>query len=156
LLKRRLAVAERVIVRQNSHFETEILAQDPHVPDDPHMHPVAHVHQLTPYGMMLAGLAACTAIVLHTYAQYHDVDLDEVELRVEYDRVFADDCRDCEGIEEYKEKIEEEIVLTGDLTPEERRRLLVISRQCPIHKILSHGIGVTSRLEEGPEPSETA
>jgi len=147
-------MAEKVVVRQNSSFETEILALDPHVPDDDQFHPVVHVHQLTPYGMMLTGLAACTAIVLHTYAQYHGVDLDEVELRAEYDRVFQDDCQDCEEIEEYKEQIEEEIVLTGDLTPEERRRLMVISRQCPIHKILSHGIEVTSHLADSSEPSE--
>ena len=147
-------MAEKVIVRQNSSFETEILALDPHVPEDDQFHSVVHAHQLTPYGMMLTGLAACTGIVLHTYAQYHGVDLDEVELRAEYDRVFRDDCRDCEEIEEYKEQIEEEIVLTGDLTPEERRRLMVISRQCPIHKILSHGIEVASHLADSPEPSE--
>jgi len=149
-------MAERVIVRQNRMFETEILAADPHVPDSDHLHPVEHVHQLTPYGMLLAGLAACTAIVLHTYARYHDVALDEVELRAQYDRVFAEDCENCEGIEEYKEQIEEEIALTGDLTPQERSRLLVISRQCPIHKMISHGIEVQSHLAEGPSPDETA
>jgi len=149
-------MAERVIVRQNRMFETEILAADPHVPDSDHLHPVEYVHQLTPYGMLLVGLAACTAIVLHTYAQYHDVALDEVELRAQYDRVFAEDCENCEGIEEYKEQIEEEIVLTGDLTPQERSRLLVISRQCPIHKMVSHGIEVKSHLAEGPTPDEAA
>ena len=148
-------MAEKVIVRQNSQFETEFLALDPHNPDDPHFHPVVHVHELTPYGMMLAGLAACTAIVLHTYAQYHNVDLDEVELRAEYDRVFKDDCRDCEEIERYSEQIDEEIVLIGDLTPEERRRLMVISRQCPIHKMLAHGIEVNSRqAEETPASAD--
>jgi uncharacterized OsmC-like protein len=149
-------MAERVIVRQNSEFETEILALDPHVPDAHHFHPVEHVQQLTPYGMLLAGLASCTAIVLHTYAQHHGVDLREVELDVQYDRVFADDCENCEGIEEYKEQIEEEIVLTGNLTPEERRRLYMVSRHCPIHKMLSQGIEVNSRLEEDSGASETA
>ena len=146
-------MAERVIVRQNSAFETEFLALDPHDPDAHDFHPVEHIHQLTPYGMLLAGLAGCTAIVLHTYAQHHGVDLQEVELHVQYDRVFADDCENCEGIEEYREQIEEQIVLTGDLTPEERRRLLIISRQCPIHKMLSHGIEVNSRLAEDAEPN---
>lgn len=149
-------MAERVIVRQNRMFETEILAADPHVPQAEHFHPVEHIHQLTPYGMLLAGLAACTAIVLHTYAQYHDVTLDEVELRAQYDRVFAEDCEQCETIEEYKEQIEEEIVLVGDLTAQERSKLLVISRQCPIHKMLSHGIEVKSHLVEERAPDEAA
>jgi uncharacterized OsmC-like protein len=149
-------MAETVIVRQNRAFETEILAADPHDPHAEHFHPVEYLHQLTPYGMLLAGLAACTAIVLHTYAQYHDVALDEVELRAQYDRVFAEDCKHCEGIEEYEEQIEEEIALIGDLTTQERSKLLVISRQCPIHKILSHGIEVRSHLAEEPTPDEAA
>jgi uncharacterized OsmC-like protein len=142
-------MGERVIVRQDSEFETEILALDPHDPDAHEFQPVVHVHQLTPYGLLLAGLGACTAIVLHTYAQYHDVALDEVELHLTYDRVFADDCKECEGIEEYKEQIDEEISLTGSLTAEERERLHLVSRHCPIHKMLVHGIEVQSRLAQG-------
>jgi uncharacterized OsmC-like protein len=141
-------MAERVVVRQNRAFEIEILAADPNDPHAEHLHPVAHIHQLTPYGMLLAGLAACTAIVLHTYAQYHDVPLEEVEIHLEYDRVFADDCAECEGIEEYKEQIAMGIALFGELTPEERRRLFVISKHCPIHKMLAHGIEVVSHPVE--------
>jgi len=139
-------MGEKVIVRQNSRFETEILALDPHDPDAHHFYPVGDVRQLTPYGMLLAGLGSCTAVVLHTYAQHHTVDLREVELRLQYDRVFADDCKDCEGIEEYREQIEVEIVLSGELVPQERKRLLRVSRHCPIHKILKQGIEVQSRL----------
>lgn len=141
-------MGEKVIVRQNSRFETEIQALDSHDPDAHHFYPVGDVRQLTPYGMLLAGLGSCTAIVLHTYAQHHSVDLREVELRLQYDRVFADDCKDCEGIEEYKEQIAEEIALTGDLTPQDRKRLLAVSKHCPIHKMLTGGIEVQSRLTE--------
>jgi len=141
-------MGEKVIVRQNSRFETEILALDPHDPDAHHFYPVGDVRQLTPYGMLLAGLGSCTSIVLHTYAQHHGVDLQEVELRLQYDRIFADDCEDCEGIEEYREQIEAEIVLSGELAPQERKRLLRVSRHCPIHKILKQGIEVQSRLAE--------
>jgi len=141
-------MAEKVTVRQNSQFEIEILAQDPHNPDDQVLHPVGDVRQLTPYGMLLTSLGSCTAIVMHTYAQYHDVPLSEVELLLEYDRIFADDCKDCAGIEEYKEQITMNIVVFGDLTPEERQKLFVISKRCPIHKMLAHGIEVESRLVE--------
>ena len=139
-------MGEKVIVRQNSQFETEILALDPHDPDAHHFYPVGDVRQLTPYGMLLAGLGSCTAVILHTYAQHHSVDLREVELRLRYDRVFADDCKDCEEIEEYREQIEAEIALSGELAPQERKRLLRVSRHCPIHKILKQGIEVQSRL----------
>jgi putative redox protein len=141
-------MGEEVIVRQNDKFETEILALDPHDPDGTEFRSVEHMHQLTPYGMLLASLGSCTAIVMHTYAQYHDVDLHEVELHLQYDRIFAEDCEDCEHIHEYKEQIEEGITVLGDLTPEERKRLFAVSKHCPIHKILAHGIEVQSHLVE--------
>jgi uncharacterized OsmC-like protein len=140
-------LAESVIVRQNSSFEIEILAQDPHNPQDDQFHPVDALYHLTPYGMLLSGLGSCTAIVLHTYAQHHDVNLDEVELRLTYDRVFADDCVECEDIQEYREQIDEQVVLTGDLTPQDRRKLFSVSKHCPIHRMLLQGIEVRSHLE---------
>ncbi|MGB9776194.1 MAG: OsmC family protein [Anaerolineae bacterium] len=141
-------MSEQIIVRQNREFLTEILAPDPHHPEDPQVYPVEHIYHLTPYGMLLASLATCTAIVLHTYAQNHGVALEEVELRLGYERVFADDCRDCEAIDEYREQIVEEIVLKGNLSPQERQRLLIVSRHCPVHKMLHQGIEVVSRLAE--------
>ncbi len=141
-------MGERVIVRQNSEFETQILSRDPHAPDDPQFHPVEEVHHLTPYGMMLSGLGSCTAIVLHTYAQHHGLALQEVELDLTYDRIFADDCEQCEGIDEYQEQIVEKIRLVGDLTAADRRRLLMVSKHCPIHKIITQGITVQSSLVE--------
>ena len=147
-------MGEKVIVRQNAHFETEILALDPHDPDASEFQPVGHLHQLTPYGMLLASLGSCTAIVLHTYAQHHGVHLHDVELRLEYDRVYADDCADCEAINEYREQIEEEIALIGELTVDDKERLFRVSRQCPIHKMLINGIQVHSRLAEDASAEE--
>ena len=72
-------MGEHVVVRQNYQFETEILAADPHTPESDQLESVAHVFQLTPYGMLLAGLGACTAVVLNTYAEYHGVGLEQVE-----------------------------------------------------------------------------
>lgn len=141
-------MGERVIVRQNKEFEIEILAAPPDDLDGGPMHPVDDVRHLTPYGMLLAGLGSCTSIVLHTYAQYHDVRLDEVEMRLVYDRVYAEDCKECEQDDEFREQIELEIALSGDLSSEERKHLFVVSRHCPIHKMLSHGITVAARLAD--------
>lgn len=141
-------MGERVVIRQNHLFETEILATDPHDPESDELEQVEQLFDLTPYGMLLAGLGACTAIVLNTYAEHHGVKLDEVELRLTYDRVFDEDCETCQDEGEYSESIAEAVVLTGDLTPEERTKLLAISRQCPIHRMLKDGIEVISRLEE--------
>jgi putative redox protein len=85
---------------------------------------------------------------MHTYAQHHGVNLQEVELQLTYDRIFTDDCVQCESIQKYKEQIETEITLIGDLIPKERERLFRVSKHCPIHKMLAHGIEVKSHLNE--------
>jgi uncharacterized OsmC-like protein len=139
-------MAEYLVVRQNSRFEIEFLASDPHDAESDELQPVVHIHELTPYTLLLASLGACTTIVLHTYAQHHEVDLQEVESRLRYERVFQDDCDNCEEIDRYEEQIDQELALTGDLTEEERQRLFQISKQCSIHKMLEAGIEIRSQL----------
>jgi len=141
---------ERIVVRQKNTFEIEFLAADPHGDDarDQPLKLVSAIHELTPYGMMLAGLGSCTSILLHTYAQNHGVDLHEVELRLSYDRVFQEDCETCEEGQEYREQINKDVVLRGDLSPKERKKLFVISKLCPVHHILKDGVTTSSRLVE--------
>ena len=141
-------MGERVIVSQNRDFITSIRAEDPHAPESGELHEVHHVHELTPYGMLMASLGSCTGIVLHTYAQHHDIDLEEISFDLTYDRIFAEDCADCQDIDTYKEQIEEAISLTGNLSDRERDRLYAVSHHCPIHKILTDGMEVNSYLDE--------
>ena len=144
-------MAEAVIVRQNSRFEIQIDAIVQHDHEHEHRHanqsepefqPISDIRYLTPYGMLLASLGSCTTVVLHTYAQNHGVELDEAEVRVSYDRVFADDCEDCEEIDEFHERIDVAVALTGQLSASERTRLHMIARHCSIHKMLEQGIEV--------------
>lgn len=141
-------MGERVVVRQDRDFITTVLAADPHELASEELQEVHHLHQLTPYGMLMTSLASCTGIVLHTYAQHHGIELDEVSFDLHYDRVFAEDCADCEDIEAYKEQIEEAISLSGNLTDRDRDRLYAVSHHCPIHKILISGMEVDSYLVE--------
>ena len=141
-------MAEIVVVRQNSKFETEFLAADTEAQDKAgrDLHPVHAIHELSPYGLLLVGLGACTAILLHSYAQNHNVKLQEVEMRMTYGRVFATDCKECEETDKYTEGIDAEVGFVGELSPAERNKLFLISQHCPVHKILHNGIGTEFRL----------
>jgi putative redox protein len=141
-------MSEHVIIRQKSNFETEFRAQDPHDPESDEIKHVIHIHQLTPYTMLLASLGACTAIVMNTYAQNHDVALNEVELHLRYQRVFQDDCENCEEIQRYEEQIDQEVTLYGDLTDEERQKLFHIAQQCSVHKMLEAGIEINTQMSK--------
>lgn len=141
-------MGELVVVQQTSDLGTAIWAADAEHPESSELMPVEDIRSLTPYGMLLASLGCCTGIILHTYAQNHKLRLPEVELRLTYERAFAQDCEHCESKMEYQESIEQEIILGGKLTPKERERLLRVADYCPIHKILSGGIRVRSYLSQ--------
>jgi uncharacterized OsmC-like protein len=139
-------MAEKVIIRQDSEFRTEIHAAIAEGPEMGEMRPVSELYALTPYGMLLASLGLCTGIVLHTYAQNHGLHLEEVALRLQYDRVFREDCENCEQIRRYEEQFVEEFALMGDLTEDERDKLEHIAHQCSVYKILRDGATVSSQL----------
>lgn len=142
-------VAEKVIVRQKSTYEISFFAADPEDESgDALLSPVAYIHELSPYGMLLASIGSCTTILLHSYAQNRGMKLDEVEMRLEYQRSFKEDCDNCEEIERYEEIILIDIALKGRLSEQEKQRLLAISHQCPVHRIVEDGIKTELRLKD--------
>lgn len=142
-------MAEIVVVRQNSKLETEFLAADTEASDqaERELHPVHAIHELSPYGLLLVSLGACTAILLHAYARNHDVKLHEVDMRMTYGRVFARDCQECEEEERYSEGIDAEVGFVGEFSSAERSKLFLIAQHCPVHKILHSGIRTEFRLK---------
>jgi len=146
LYKGETCMSEKVIIRQKSDFSMEFLAvSEPAEEDMPPM-PVTRIHELTPYGMLLASVGSCTAIVLHTYARNHGVALDEVEIELEYERYFKDDCRDCEKTGQFTEEVTESLRFVGDLSEEDTKKLLKAAHYCPIFKIVKDGVTVKSGL----------
>jgi uncharacterized OsmC-like protein len=68
--------------------------------------------------------------------------VDVVELKLEYQRTFKDDCANCEKIDKYEEQITMTVGFEGKLTAQERDKLFKISMHCPVHKMLKSGITV--------------
>lgn len=138
-------MSERVVVYQDSEFQTKFQASDPHEEQTDKLEPVMHLHDLTPYGMLLASLAACTAIVVNSYAGHHNIPLQGLSVDAAYDRVFAEDCEDCDENNVYEEIIQERIELEGDLSPSQRDRLHKVARACSIRRMLENGIHVETQ-----------
>lgn len=137
-------MSERVVVYQDKSFRTDFRAADPALEDNSEVEPVMHLHNLTPYGMLLASLSACTAIVVNTYARNHDIPLRGISVDSAYKRVFADDCEDCDAENEYEEIIHEQVNFEGDLDDSQRKRLHQVAKACSVRKLLENGIRVVS------------
>ena len=108
--------------------------------------PVGTDTGLSPYELLLAGLGACTSMTLRMYADRKKLTLEKVSVRLSHSRIHATDCENCETTAGQIDHIEREITLTGQLTEEERTRLLEIADKCPVHRTLHSEIHITTAL----------
>lgn len=92
----------------------------------------------TPTQLLLSSLGACTAITVRMYAARHSWPLTGVEVGLEFnpEGTPAGDGND----------IRRKISLSGDLTHEQRERLLEVAEKCPIHRLLTGKIRIESSL----------
>ena len=137
---------EKISIRQNRDFEISFEVSDPRNPESEELIFTTKLHDLDPYTMLLASLGSCTAIVLNTYARNHAINLEEVEIQLQYQRYFKDDCENCEEIEDYGEKIFQTLKFHGKLNEKDRNKLFQVSRYCSIHKMLEEGVQINSEL----------
>ena len=100
----------------------------------------------TPYGLLLASVGACTSMTMRMYANRKKWPLEGVEVKLRHERIYAEDCADCEAKAGKVERIERDIRLIGPLDEAQRARLLEIADKCPVHKTLHSQINVVTHL----------
>lgn len=88
----------------------------------------------SPHEYLGAALAACTSMTLKMYAGRKEMKLDNAIVTVDIER--NDDV----------ETFSREIQLQGNLSAEEKERLLEIADKCPIHKALAGQIQIKTQL----------
>lgn len=102
----------------------------------------------SPYDYLAVALGACTSMTLRLYAEHKELSLDHVEVEVSHAKVHAEDCAECENREGRVDRFERRIALIGDLSPEQRARLLEIADKCPVHRTLAQSSVIVTRLAE--------
>lgn len=99
---------------------------------------------LSPYGLLAAGLGACTSMTLRMYARRKGWPLTHVSVDVSHDKVHAQDARtpSAANIDLFRRRI----TLTGDLSADQRQKLLEVADKCPVHKTLEASSRVETEL----------
>jgi putative redox protein len=80
------------------------------------------------------------------YARRKGWPLRGVTVRLRHSKIHADDCAECETKQGMLDRIEREIALAGDVTEEQRARLLDIANKCPVHRTLTSEINIRTTL----------
>jgi len=96
----------------------------------------------TPYEYLGAALASCTSMTLRIYADRKGYPLEQATVSVDFERLHARDCADCEHSEGRIELFRRHVELHGDLDEEQRADLLRIADRCPVHRTLEGQIEV--------------
>ncbi|MEN7548172.1 bifunctional alpha/beta hydrolase/OsmC family protein [Rapidithrix thailandica] len=145
-----LATNKQVVIRTQQEFTTEVragthgfLADEPESVGGNNLGP-------TPYDLLVAALGTCTGMTLRIYANLKKWDLEEVRVHLEHNRIHT---QDCEGLQsKHKDGkldfIDREIELYGNLTEEQKEKLLEIANRCPVHKTLTSDIKINTALKK--------
>ena len=105
----------------------------------------------TPYEILLGALAGCIAITLRLYASHKGIDLSEVGVRLEFDRIHSDDCTDCDNEKDgWIDRITSHVTIPGTFDEKQRARLTQVAQRCPVHKTLTNGVHITDSVVFGP------
>ncbi|HVZ24455.1 MAG TPA: OsmC family protein [Sediminibacterium sp.] len=91
----------------------------------------------SPTELLAASLAACTSATLRMYADRKGWDLQEVKTEISLE---TDETTN-------HTHIDRKLRLIGNLDAEQRERLLYIANKCPVHKILSGPIEISTGLQ---------
>ncbi|MBT9522678.1 MAG: OsmC family protein [Dechloromonas sp.] len=91
-----------------------------------------------PFDFIMAGLGACTSMTLRMYAERKGLALTHISVALSHEKIEVD------GVS--RDRIERTITLAGELTTEQRQRLLEIANKCPTHRALSQSLVIESAL----------
>ena len=101
----------------------------------------------SPYEFLSAGLASCTVMTIQMYARRKKWNVENVTCHINYSKDHAVDCEHCEEDSAKIDTFTREIKLSGNLSEEQKTRLLQIADKCPVHKTLHTKTQIITSLD---------
>lgn len=109
----------------------------------------------SPYELLNAALGSCTAMTLRMYAAHKKWPLARVTVRLSHEKGHAEDCAQCDESEKARvDIITRELTVEGDLSADQRARLVEIADRCPVHRTLHAPVVVRTTLAAETEEPE--
>jgi putative redox protein len=118
--------------RATAHYQTTIRSNGHTVIADEPVELTGTDTGMNPYSLLLASLGSCTSITLRMYIDRKGWTIPEISVNLDLTKT------------ETGTQINRKISFTGDITTDQHQRLLEIADACPIHKILTGTINITT------------
>lgn len=116
------------------HYKTEVTTSNHSVFVDEPIEVGGTDTSPAPSEFLEVSLASCTAITIRMYADRKGWAVEKISVDVSMSK--GDKLT----------RFDRKILLQGELSEEQRARLLQIANSCPVHKVLSNPIEVTTSL----------
>lgn len=87
-----------------------------------------------PFELILGGLATCTTATIKIYADRKNWLINSIEIDLNMQEI------------EKQQIISTNITVNGDISEEQKKRLLIIAQKCPVHKMLSNSNQINTKL----------
>lgn len=133
-----VVVAEARIGKE--HYKTEISIRQHQLLGDEPLDNGGQDLGPSPFEYILSGLATCTLATLRMYADRKEMDLEGVDIKLSLHV-------EKNGLEQVT-YIERELTVHGNISEEQRKRLVEIADKCPVHKMLTHETRIVAKLAE--------
>jgi putative redox protein len=91
-----------------------------------------------PHALLDSALAACTLLTLELYLKRKDLAVRSLRVSVEHEERSTP-----EGVHY---QLKRRLHIDGDISDEDRAKLLAIAQKCPIHRVLTGEIEVDTEL----------
>src|SRR5262249_17774428 len=101
-----------------------------------------------PYDYLLIALGVCTSMTVGLYARRKQIPLENISVSLSHSRIHANDCEECETKAGMLDRIDVNIGLSGNLTPEQHAKLMEIAGKCPVHRTLKSEIDIRLHTDQ--------
>lgn len=137
----------QVLVEEKNHaFLRNIITESHQFPSDEPIRAGGSNLGPTPYDLLLASLGSCTSMTLRMYANQKKLNVTKIDVQLRHDRVHNEDCQNCIDGKFVQDVIYRELTIEGDLTEQQRQRMLEIADRCPVHRTLHNEIDIQTKL----------